>query len=276
MKLHGVLQDAVSPRVWIMPAGLLAGLFGLAPHAHADVVPVTFAQVTESSSNPNANVFAYLDNGKASSGDAELGTDVGGVFGAPVAANFTFLLSGLPADLQGVQDATISLTASTVTPVVDGTDGHEQDFTGLGQYTDVLSITRDTPAAEGNGSRTNLLTMTFTGELEGRIAGTTPTLSGNTSLGDTVTYTSDFVSFASSAEQDFNLAFSSWNPDLALSSDGYFKNATAAGTGTFDFGAASVGTPEPAALPWFVVGLALVMTRVRRPANRRQFTAAAM
>jgi hypothetical protein len=278
MKLHGFIQGARPRRLWIMPAGLFIGLFGLSPHLRAAVTPVTFAQVTESSANSSANVFAYLDN-SATTGDAELGTDVGGVFGAAVPADFTFLTSGLPADLQGVQDATISMTSSTVTPVAPalGFGEYAQSFTGLGQFTDVVSITRDTPAAEGNGSRTNLLTMIFTGPLEGRLGGTTPSLSGNTSLGDTVTFTSDFMTFTSAAEEDFNMAFSSWNPQLTLAGDGNFNTASAAAASTFDFGTASVATPEPAALPWFVMAIGLALTRVRRrTGHRSHLTSAAI
>ena len=36
---------------------------------------------------------------------------------------------------------------------------------------DIIKFTRDTPAAEGLGTRTNLLTVTFTGSLSGHVGG---------------------------------------------------------------------------------------------------------
>ena len=266
MTLKGRTWIARTPRIWIVPVSALIWLLG--PVSGARAALLTFAQVSESSTNTNANIFAYLNDAGV---EAELGTDIGGVFGAPGAANFTYLsLPGLPADLQGVQACTISMTASTTdTTTPEGAVQDEQIFNGSGTFSDTLSITRDTPAAEGNGARTNLLTLTFSGPLEGRIGGSTPSLSGNTSLGDTVTYTSDFVTFAESTQQDFEMAFSSWTPALALAGDGNFTAATAAGAGTFDFSAGSVIVPEPTQMPWVVLGLGLALTRVRRRAGSR-------
>ena len=230
--------------------------------------PVTFAQVTESGTLADPNAFAYLDNGAANG--AELGTDLGGTFGAAVAANFTYLsgAGALPFDLTGVQNATISLTSSTKSPITVFSDGSASEkITGLGQVVDVLTITRNTAAAEGTGSRTNLLTMIFTGKLSGDIGGDTPSLSGGTALGNTVNFTSDFLTFANAAQENFNLAFSSWVPDglTASVNDNYFTTAASASAGTFDFGVLSVSVPEPTSLPLVVAGgLVLIGRRIRR------------
>ena len=89
-----------------------------------------------------------------------------------------------PADLQGPQNATATLTSSSTSDVATGFSDSidDQQIMGNGEMTDVLAITRDTPAAEGSGSRTNLLTMTFTGQLFGEIGGLTPQLSGSNAL----------------------------------------------------------------------------------------------
>jgi hypothetical protein len=230
-------------------------LLGATATTQAAIQPVTFAQAIESSTNADSNVFAYNDNGPK--GDAEFGTSVGGVLGAPVPMEFSFLAgAGISfADLTGIQDATISMTSSTTavaTPAFGGTFA-EQPINGQGAVINQIKFTRDTPALEGSGTRTNLLTVTFTGNLAGSIGGTTPSLFADTATGDTVTYSSDFVSFAQSTQQDFNLALSSWDPlitpptGLSVSNDGNFSSASAALAATFDFQLGSTVLPEPSA-----------------------------
>src|SRR5262249_18503887 len=137
-----------------------------------------------------------------------------------------------------------------------------------------IQIIRTAPAAEGSGSRTNLLTVTFTSQLTGILDGRTPQLSANTSLGFTVNYTSDFLTFPN-GEKDFSLTFSSW----ASAADGNglelttlltswnFASATAAGAGTFS-GTAIV--PEPATLTMAGIGLVLSAIAVVRQRKRRR------
>lgn len=258
---------------WIT-SGLAGFLIPMASSVQAATAPVTFAQVIESTANGNPNVFAYLDNGPGTG--AEFGTDVGGVFGAAAPAEFTFLsvLGSLPADLAGVQDATISLTSSTTSPVTVSGPFGDEPINGSGTEVDVLKITRDTPAAEGGGARTNLLTMTFTGQLLGAIGGATPQLSGNSALGDTVTYSSDFLSFAQSTEQDFSVTFSSWGPavppppGLSVATDGFYNDATAAGAGTFDFQGNATRMPEPGSVSLIVLGSAALLAGGRRSGRR--------
>ena len=214
---------------------------------------ITFVQFHEATSQPSANEFAYINNGPDTANPAELITDPSGVPGGAVAAVFNYLsiTSALPADLQGNQSATVTLTSSTTSPVVTGFGGTigDEQIIGGGTLTDVLAITRTTPAAEGSGSRTNLLTMTFTGQLVGAIGGQTPQLSGGTDTGYTVTYTSDFLSFAGSTENDYSLTFTSWTDvnsalaGLQVADNNFFDSANAAGAATFD---ADINVPESA------------------------------
>jgi hypothetical protein len=241
--------------------------------------PVTFAQVESASSNTTSELYAYTNNGVGS--DAEFSTDSGGVLGAPIAVDFTFLqgLGALPADLQGVQNATLTLTSSTTKAVTPAGGGivASQLIDGSGAVkTDTLTITRDTPAAagEGTGSRTNLLTMVFTGDLIGVVGGSTPELFGDTALSDTVTYSSDFLNFSSATEEDFNLALSSWDPlvtppaGLGIAADGYYNSAGAAGVGTFDFQGAATVIPEPTSTALAAVGGLLLVVGCGRQSRR--------
>jgi hypothetical protein len=247
-------------------------VIGAAPAARAAILPVTFAQAMESSDTANPNIFAYNNNGMGS--DAELGTSLGGALGVAVPINFTFLAGAgsLPMDLTGVQDATISMTSSTLSTATTAFGGTfaDQPITGGGSVIDTIKITRTSAAGEGAGSRMNLLTVTFTGNLDGAIGGTTPSLNADSGLGNTVIYSSDFLSFAQSTEEDFNLAFSSWDPlvtppsGLGINSDNYFNSATAAGTGTFDFAGAATVIPEPGALPALILGGLVLMAGRRR------------
>jgi hypothetical protein len=252
---------------WSIPMVGAILLLGAAT-ANAAAVPVTFAQAIESSASTNSNVFAYNNNGTGS--DAEFGTSAGGALGAAVPISFVFLPAAgtLPDDLTGIQDATISMTSSTTSQTTTAFGGTfaEQAITGDGTVTDTIKITRSSAAAEGAGAKTNLLTVTFTGDLSGPIGGPTPDLSADTGLGNTVTYSSDFVSFAPSTQQDFNLALSSWDPlvtpptGLAVNSDGYFNSATAAGAATFDFQEAGAPIPEPTSLGVLGLGGLLLLS----------------
>lgn len=236
---------------WTMPVLGTVLAFGVTATARAAAIPVSFAQAID-----DTNVFAYANNGAGN--DAEFGTSTGGAEGAAIPIDFTFLAGAgpLPADLTGIQDATISMTSSTVSPVVTAFGGTfaEQPITGGGLLIDQISIIRDMSAAEGAGARRNLLTVTFTGNITGAVGGTTPSLSANSVLGDTVIYSSDFLSFAQSTQQDFNVALSSWDPlvtppsGLGINADGYFNSATAAGVATFDFQGAATVIPEPSSV----------------------------
>ena len=243
------------------------------PVAKAASTPITFANFAETGTPGSANTFAYNDNGP--SGDAELVSSVS----IPVSFNFVSITSGLPSDLQGVQNATLTLTSSTTTPVVTTPIfGETAAFQQIGTTVTnaVLTITRDTPAAEGNNLRQNLLTMDFTGVLGGLLGSNVPVLQGSTSNGNVVTYTSDFLNFTSVTGSDFNVAFSSWitNADgngLELSAntnDVYFASATAAAAGTFDTTVPTVNifVPEPSGWPLAALGGLILLTKRRRRA----------
>ncbi len=231
----------------------------------------TFAQFEENTGSSDANVFAYLDNGAIS--DAELVTDPNGVVGGSIPVTFTYLSqTDLPPDLQGPQAATLTLTSSTVEDVSNTFPFNYQEFDESGATDDILTITRDTPAGEGDGSKTDLLTVEFYGVLAGVNGGTNPNLIAGTSDGDLpVAYSSDFLNFASNAAADFNVAFTSWTTDSDgngledSSADDYFASATAAAAGTFDVDLTAVtNVPEPATLALATTALLPILLRRRR------------
>ncbi len=170
----------------------------------------------------------------------------------------------------------LTLTSSTLSPVVTGFGGlvGDQQITGNGSLSDQLTITRNTPAAEGTGTRTDLLTMTFTAQLLGAL-GSSPQLSGDTSLSYTVNFASDFLTFPN-GEHDFSMTFSSWDSGLQLSNQHlgdstsqYYQAAAAAGAGTF--AANTVAIPEPSTLVLgFVGALSLLIGWARTMLVRRK------
>jgi uncharacterized repeat protein (TIGR01451 family) len=166
--------------------------------------------------------FSFTNNG-GTSGSFNTGTG-----GSAVLFTLENIVGSLPADLQGSQNAHVFLTSSTTTPATpSGTD--------LNQPLDTVStlrVVRDTPAAEGSGNRTNLLTVQFTGTISGAAGGDSAILSGG-SAGDTVTFTSDFLDFSSATERDLTLSHSSLLPSLTLGPGGFLADFTASGVGNF-------------------------------------------
>ena len=178
----------------------------------------TFAQFTE---RVGGQDFIFTNRGTFASFETIAG-------GSPV--TFTYLnVTGLPAELQGPQNARVFVVAST-TAAASTTAGSRtiQPFNS----TFTIEILRDTPY---NGFN-NLLTATITPNT------TNPDLSGDqgaTSAGFTastpvqnVTFTSSFISFAGSTSRDLGLAFSSVTPVYSLGAV-FLNSFTAAGTGTF-------------------------------------------
>jgi hypothetical protein len=245
----------------VLNLAALAALCALAPTANAAVV--TFAQYEEAIVPGNANVFTYTETGTAGSG----GTAT--ITATSVPVTFTYeSLSGLPADLTGPQSATLTLTSTTTTGYATaGTLAVQQFGT---KTSDTLTITRNTAAAEGTGAKTNLLTMTFTGQLIADPGGFTAQLTGQSPLGYSISYATDFGTFvpvASATTEDYAISFSSWittadgNGVETDSTHNFFKNATAASSGTFDYATA---VPEPVMAVPMLGGLGLLSLRRRR------------
>lgn len=117
----------------------------------------------------------------------------------------------------------------------------------------------------------NLLTITTasTGLLSGRDGGATVNFNGDTSAGDTVVFTSDFLDFSQTINRNFALSFVAANPSLSINGNGYLNTFTIAGNGTFASDPQPNSTvPEPGSIAMLVgsgvTGSLAVVRRRRR------------
>lgn len=202
--------------------------------AHAQ----TFAQFQQR--NAQQQGFIYTNNTTS----ANLATNTQGT-GLPVF--FQYSVTGLPAALTGIQNATIFVNAVTNTPAEPAGSGGgvRQNF----QSVEILILRDAGQAAPPAGSCINacniLLRATVTsgfpaftssiGDSSGNFQASTPS--------ENVTFTSDFLIFSNTTARAFALGFSSITPPVSLNNTNFFlNNFTAAGAGTFS------ATPTPCAI----------------------------
>jgi hypothetical protein len=156
--------------------------------------------------------------------------------------------------------ATLSLSAVTnagaTTGTIGGTTYVDQSLNGSGNVNqDVLKIT-------DNATGKNLLTMTFTGDILGKLGDNQGSITGSTDPaqgGNVVTYSSDYLTFIPSSgvggtgllANSFALAMTSINPGLTIGAGGFLNSFTSAVTGSFT--ASTV--PEPASIAMFGTGI---------------------
>ena len=160
--------------------------------------------------NGGGNAFSYTSQGTAGQpgGSATLSTTNTALFFAYSS------IAGLPADLSGIQGAHLTFTSFTTLGPTSVGSVFSNIFDGSGVNSAMLTITRDTPAAEGTGSRTILLQVIFTPfTFNGTGGGAGFSAS---SLSGTVTFSSDFLDFSNAIERDVGLSFSSLSPGLGL------------------------------------------------------------
>lgn len=229
------------------------------PNLRAELT--TFAQFIQAS---GGNPFAYTSSGTAGSGGQAT------LSGSNVPVSFRYLsIANLPADLTGFQNATLTFSSFTSLGATISSNGFDEIFDGTGGQSAVITITRDTPAAEGNGTRTILLQAVFTPYTFSGSGG-----SGGfsaSSLSGSVSFASDFLSFAGVTQRDLGLTFSSIVPGLSRDGSGFLNDFTAAGTGTFSSNPLAIVVPEPGSFGLVGAGLALgVAARFWRRRYRRQ------
>jgi hypothetical protein len=219
--------------------------FVVAPFASAQLT--TFAQFLQ---NGGGNAFNYTSQGTAGQpgGSASLSTSNTALF-------FTYTsIVGLPVDLTGIQNAHITFTSFTTLGPTVSSNGFDEVFNGSGGNSAMITISRDTPAAEGNGSRTILLQVIFT-PFTFSGSGGSGAFSAS-SLSGSVTFASDFLDFSNTIQRDLGLSFSSISPPLSIGANGFFNSFTAAGTGTFSSNPVPMFIPEPST--YLMMGVALV------------------
>lgn len=210
---------------------------------------VTFAQFVERNGTQD---FVFTNNG-GSSATFQTVTN-----GSPVSFFFFPNISGLPAELQGPQNATLVMT-SNITQAASLNGGVINQ--PMDQVT-TITIFRDTPASVGSGSRRNLLSISFSPNLDvpqltGTNGGNSATFSATTSPlspNQNVVFTSDFLRFDMTTQRNLAFSFSSVLPSLAIGNGGFLQSFTAAGSGTFASDTPPVFNPPPTAATATVSG----------------------
>ncbi|MCX7825135.1 MAG: PEP-CTERM sorting domain-containing protein [Verrucomicrobiae bacterium] len=220
--------------------GVLAAALSLGAQV-VSAAPVTFAQFTQRGAD---NLFFFTN--LTTSAQIYVPSD-----GVPVDFFFSNI-TGLPAEL-GTNQAHLFWTAATTNHVFAGPGNTLfQPFQSPGP--NKMIIIRDTPASFGNGGRTNLLTIEYTGIIFGQKGANSTTGNASTGAGNLVTLTSDFLDFSGTFTRDMSVSFTSLLP--SLDTNGFFLlSFSAAGTGTFSSEPAPVIIPEPGSAALFVAGL---------------------
>lgn len=179
-------------------------------------------------------------------------------------------ISGLPADLNGPQNATLTLNGSTTTPAFLSNDRAVQPF----DQTVTIQITRNSPASSGNGTRTNLLTAVILiagptySDLTGDNGGNSAAYTASTP-NQIINYTSDFIDFsAPTVTRNLALSFSSVSPVYSIGAGGFLNSFAAAGTGTFAANPGPLSTPPTTSASVDVSGRVMV-SKGRGLANAR-------
>jgi hypothetical protein len=92
-----------------------------------------------------------------------------------------------------------------------------------------------------NSTGKNLLTATISGLLEGTANGPSASLTGAASLGDTVTFTSDYLTFNTPGGNSAAMSLSGVNPALSIGAGGFLNSFVADLSGSF----VASAVPEP-------------------------------
>ncbi len=189
---------------------------------------------------------------------------------APRLVSFSFLLPLLSTFTTGVTAEFRLNSGVTNTPAQVGFGQIGQ--VGIGGSFSFRTIAPLVVGTNTFAAGSNLLTGTFGGtSLTGARGSTSASFNGSTAVGDTLTYTSDFLSFANVNDSDFAISLSAvtgvlnavptnTTPTAAL------RTFRAVASGTFSTDPAPIVTsvPEPAVWGLMIVGFAMVGLQTRR------------
>jgi len=250
----------------------IAGALMLAGAAAPASATTTFGQFLQR--NPSARLFRYVNLDSGATRKAEIYTS-GTTTGTSVASiPIYYILSavGLPADLTGLQNA--HLTVDFVSNL--GTTGPGNSRTQLFDTVTngTISIIRDTAAAEGTFTRTNLLTVNFTNaELDASQAGGSFTFKSNSN--SVITYTSDFLDFSHVLTKDFSFSYSGANPTFSSTIGKSSRGMRFSGTGTFASDPAPLvpGVPEVSTWAMMLLGFGAAGSLMRTGRRREALSA---
>ncbi|MDB5575136.1 MAG: hypothetical protein JWR80_312 [Bradyrhizobium sp.] len=205
----------------------------------------------------------------------------GSIVVAPRLVSFSFVNSGLAQYFTNAQ-ASFTLNASeTGNPAATVGGFIVQD--GVGGSFSFKTTTAVTIGGTTYAIGSNLLSGTFGGtSIFGSRGGTTAGFTGDTAVGDSVFYTSDFLSFAGVNDSDFNIGLNVVTPALnAVPTSGTPTSALrtfrAVANGAFSTDPAATVTaavPEPATWLMMILGFCGIGLGLRGRRNRIALTTA--
>jgi hypothetical protein len=153
--------------------------------------------------------------------------------GSPIFFQYQNLM--VPAELQGIQNAHLTITSTTTATATNSSNTVIQPLNNI----IVIRITRDTPASTGANTRRDLLSVSISAPFNpaaptftGADGGNSGTFSATTP-DHTVAFTSDFIDFSSTTSRNLALSFTALVPSLAIGGGNFLATWSAAGTGTF-------------------------------------------
>jgi len=247
-------SPSVRTHRWV-GASLAMAALAMTAQSAAQAAPATFAQFTQAQTG---SPFQFTNNTTS----ATLGITT-----VTTPVNFNFL-SGPDTTSHA---ATLTLTAVTNAPAtstsIAGSNFLDQAVNGGGNpNNDVLKIT-------DNATGKTLLSLTFTGDILGFQNDSTAQLSGNSARGNTVTFSSDYGTFAAGANS-YALGLTSINPVLAIGPGGFLNSFVSSVSGSFRSTFQPTGAvPEPASVAMFGTGLlatAVLASQRKRLASLRE------
>jgi hypothetical protein len=224
---------------------IVFGILGLLARGRAEAAPYQFAQFHIPS---NGQPFNFTNNGGTSASiDA---------VNVPVIFNFTAATGLSTADHAAFLNIS-PVTQSSNMPAITAASLVDQPL----NLTNTLTLTSGM-----NGTGTDYLTMTFTGDITGFLGGPVASLLGadnNASNPRVVTYMSDFGHFVpATGGNSYNLALEDISPPLVLGAGNFLGSSTSNVSGQFS---GNFVVPEPASAVLFGMGILCVgLTAVRR------------
>lgn len=257
-----------------MMMAMAAALVTTVSVAPAHAVIITFA--TFSPLGTGANVRWANDGGSANTGTGgslfSIGTPSSTAFNQR-SVTFSFLQAGLSPFVTNAT-ALFSLNASAPSGNPAQLFGGilvQDNIFGSFSFTSTSAITiGSTTYAAGS----NFLTGTFgSTAIGGARNGTSASFSGSTAAGDTLTYTSDFLSFANVLDSDFSLFLNGVSPALqalptSTTPNSALRSFSAVAGGNFSTDPAPdvLGVPEPMTWSLMISGFGFVggAMRIRR------------
>jgi hypothetical protein len=167
----------------------------------------------------------------------------------------SFFNAGIPAKL--LLSGTVTNTPATL----NGATVTQTLITGT------FAFTANNTVTYGNISGTNLLSGTFSQlTFTGTNGGSSGAINGSTGGGSSITYTSDFLTFAGSSTFDIGLTLTSIAPLLSFTSNRALPSFRAVITGNFSSNPAPLppSIPEPGTWAMMIAGMGLVGFARRR------------